>query len=66
MMTVTPTLCTVNDLRMRETLARAERYHQFTCADQPALPIQKRPSTVTRLVGALHRPSRVLQPQQAV
>lgn len=31
MLDLTPTSCNVNDLWIRETLAKAERYHALTC-----------------------------------
>lgn len=60
MMTVTPTQCAANDLWMRETLARAERYHQLTRTE---LVSQRRASIRARVGQLLRRPIRVDRPE---
>ena len=62
MMPITPAQCTANDLRMRETLAKAERHHQLTRSDAP---VQRRSPVVMRIVRALQRPTQVLRPKPA-
>ena len=60
MMTVTPTQCTVNDLWMRETLAKAERINRLTCTE-PVAP--RRTPILARVGQLLRRPVSVNQPE---
>ena len=65
MLDLNPTTCKVNDLFVRESLAKAERYHSLTRSDamvetKPAAQTVirfPRISVIRRLVHALPRPA---------
>jgi hypothetical protein len=65
MLDLNPTTCKVNDMFVRETLAKAERYHSLTRNDTVATskPVAQtvirlpRISAIRRLVQALPRPA---------
>ena len=65
MLNLTPTSCKVNDLRISETLAKAERNHSLTCnsaapekRSSPRFTLElPRISLVRRLLQSLPRPA---------
>ena len=60
MSNLTPTNCTVNDLWIRENLAKAERHHSLTRAEVAP---ERRASRKARLSLLLTKPIRNLVPQ---
>ena len=67
MMTVTPTQCTANDLWMRETLAKAERYRRLTRTESVGgrqEPLLNRVIQLLRRLIRVHQPKQVRQLQQ--
>jgi hypothetical protein len=63
MSNLTPTNCTVNDLWIRENLAKAERHHSLTRPDGCPEQRPSRTSRISRLAFMMSKPVRALAPQ---
>jgi hypothetical protein len=63
MTNLTPTNCKVNDLWIRENLAKAELHHSLTRAEVAPERRAAHTSRVSRLALVLTRPVRALAPQ---